>query len=149
MKKLGILIAFTIFPFSNTYSQNYDGLWLLAKEETRAACASRFLDAGDAQNDDSLSDLVEGFALITCETVLSFFPLLDIKNDRFDYSFWGLSGTCSVDSTTDTVTCSQDEDNWSKGDDLYGDLSFHEGLLLWKANQGESKSMQLFYRKRI
>jgi len=149
MKKLGILIAFTIFPFSNTYSQNYDGLWLLAKEETRAACTSRFTDDGGSQNDDSLSYLVEGLALITCETVLSLFPLLDIKDDRFDYSYWGLSGTCSINSTTDTVTCSQDKDNWSKGDDFYGDLSFHEGLLLWKANEGEKTPLQLFYRKRI
>jgi len=165
MKTFYLLTLFSFLLTSCSNPSNYDGLWLIEKEKSTTAC----LLSIQAEQEKEISEensffgenLLEGFSKLLCEGVASMIPVLDIKNNKFNYSVMGMSVACAIDRTKHTVLCLPEEENKNLVEDgspinmpeTSGEVKIEEKLLVWRMTQQsqeneEAKEFKLFYKRR-
>ena len=144
-------------------SKSYDGLWLIEKDKSTAACLLALQDEDEKEVSENEGifggDLLEGFSKLLCEGVVAMIPVLDIKDNKFNYSIMQMSATCTINLTKDTVSCLPDEEIKNLADEgspvgleeVSGDFRMEEGFLVWNMSQEtqeNKKEFLLFYKQR-
>ena len=163
MKKLYILALCSFLLTSCGDSKNYDGLWLIEKDKSTAACllALQEEDEKEVSEDEGIfgGDFMEGFSKLLCEGVVAIIPVLDIKDNKFNYSIMQMSATCTINPTKNTVSCLPDEEIKNLAEEgspvgigeVSGDLRMEEDFLVWNMSQEtqeNKKEFLLFYKQR-
>ena len=165
MKSIYLLVLFSFLLAACSNSSNYDGLWLIEKEKSTTACLLSIQDEQEKdvseENNFFGENFLEGFSKLLCEGVTSMIPVLEIKNNQFNYSVMGGSATCTINPTKHTVSCLPEDENKNLIEDgsplsmseTAGEIKIDEGLLIWNMSQEveenvESKEFKLFYKRR-
>ena len=163
MKKLYILAFCSFLLTSCGDSKNYDGLWLIEKDKSTAACmlALQEEDEKEVSEDEGIfgGDFLEEFSKLLCEGVVAMIPVLDIKDNNFNDSIMQMSATCTINPTKNTVSCLPDEEIKNLAEEgspvglgeVSGDLRMEEDFLVWNMSQEtqeNKKQFLLFYKQR-